>query len=165
MARKGSDMGERMGALSGAVFLIGLAALFYLDLFWPGILLLIWLTAAPAVLAEEGWRMGLWILAQMALYLVGLPLLIVSGLIWPGVLVLFGMSALLAALLPSSRPSHQPDVKLKRKRGQPLYDGELPLSDTDELPLPTWTLGEADPFPAVEDDEGQESLPRRSHRR
>lgn len=164
MAGKGSDMGERMGALSGAVFLIGLAALFYLDLFWPGILLLIWLTAAPAVLAEEGWRMGLWILTQMALYLVGLPLLIVSELIWPGVLVLFGMSALLAALLPSSRPSHQPDVKLKRKRGQPLYDGELPLSDADELPLPDWWTGEADAFDAG--DEGEESPPlRRSRRR
>ncbi|GAB4425940.1 MAG: hypothetical protein Kow00106_22350 [Anaerolineae bacterium] len=164
MSGKDSHVGERMGALSGAIFLIGLAALFYLDLFWPGILLLIWLTAAPAVLAEEGWRMGLWILAQMTLYLGGLPLLIVSGLIWPGVLVLFGMSALLAALRPPSRPAYQPGMKLKRKRGRPLDDGELPLPDTDELPLPDWWSGDTE---AVAEDGESDSAPgsRQSHRR
>jgi hypothetical protein len=164
MGANGEDMSDRMGALSGAVFLIGLAVLFYLDLFWPGILPLIWLTAAPAILAEEGWWKGLWILAQMGLYLLGLPWLIAADLIWPGIFILFGLSALLAALLPPDRPSHQPDVKLKRKRGQPLYDGELPLSDTEELPLPEWWTGEAEAFPADEDDEATPPL-RRSRRR
>ncbi len=164
MGDDGSEMSERMGALSGAVFLIGLAGLFYLDLFWPGILPLIWLTAALAILAEEGWRKGLWILAQMGLYLLGLPWLIAANLIWPGIFVLFGLSALLAALLPPDRPPQQPGVKLKRKRAQPLYDGELPLPDADELPLPDWQPGEAEAFPADEDDEIAPPL-RRSRRR
>lgn len=158
MGDEGGELSDRMGALSGAVFLIGLAVLFYLDLFWPGILLLIWLTAAPAILAEEGWWKGLWILAQMGLYLLGLPWLIAIDLIWPGIFVLFGLSALLAALLPPDRPARQPDVKLKRKRGQPLYDGEFPLSDADNLPLPARWTDEAEALPADEDDEAAPSL-------
>ncbi|GIV81307.1 MAG: hypothetical protein KatS3mg051_0661 [Anaerolineae bacterium] len=62
MGGNGEDMSDRMGALSGAVFLIGLAVLFYLDLFWPGILPLIWLTAAPAIWPKRagGRGCGFW---------------------------------------------------------------------------------------------------------
>lgn len=155
MSEHDGETGERMGALSGAIFLFGLAILFALDLFWPGIFLLIWLTAAPVVLVEEGWRMGLWILAQMALYLGGLPLLIATDLIWPGIFALFGMSALLAALAPPSRLSRKQAPKAKRKRG-------LPLPDAVEQPVPDWLAGEAEEFP--EDDE-IESAPPLHHRR
>jgi hypothetical protein len=56
---------QRMAALSGAIFLFGLAALFLADAIFPAILLLIWVCAIPALIAEQGWKFGLWILLQM----------------------------------------------------------------------------------------------------
>lgn len=157
MGKKSSELSERMGALSGAIFLFGLAILFTLDLFWPGIFLLIWLTAAPAVLVEEGWRMGLWILAQMALYLGGIPWLLAAGLIWPGIFILFGMSALLAALAPPSRLSRRQPAKIKAKRG-------LPLPEAVEYPEPDWLAGDAEEIPEDNEPDSAHSLQQRRGR-
>ncbi|GIV81306.1 MAG: hypothetical protein KatS3mg051_0660 [Anaerolineae bacterium] len=100
----------------------------------------------------------------MGLYLLGLPWLIAADLIWPGIFILFGLSALLAALLPPDRPSHQPDVKLKRKRGQPLYDGRTPPVRHGGTPLARMVDWRSRGFPADEDDEATPPL-RRSRRR
>ena len=118
----------------GAVFLFGLAALFMMGFIWPGILILIWLTAVPILLVEQG-LLGLWVIAQTTIWLVGLPLALMAGAVWPGILVLAGFSALLTAVFHPSdldranqqRRAHR-DVyheKSKRKRGIPLpYEGD-----------------------------------------
>lgn len=138
---------ERIGALSGAIFLFGLAFLFQFHWIWPGILPLILLTAMPPALLESGWRFGLWILVQTAIWLLGLPLLIVNNLIWPGVLVLAGVSALIVAIAPpdrlqaegAARRQEREDAirtfgsrkaKIKSKRGLPLTDED----EADEEP-------------------------------
>ena len=70
---------ERMGALSGALFLFGLAWLFLTNFFWPGIMYLVWLTAIPTLIAENGWGKGLWLSAQAGIYLIGLPWQFIVG--------------------------------------------------------------------------------------
>jgi hypothetical protein len=117
---------ERLGALCGALFLVGLALLFQLDWIWPGILPLIWITAAPLLIAELGWQLGLWVLAQTAIWTAGLPLLFRFDRIWPGVLALAGLSALLVAIAPPDQltvqrgDSDREYNSTKRKRGLPL---------------------------------------------
>ncbi len=113
----------------GAVFLFGLAALFMMGFIWPGILILIWLTAVPILLVEQK-LLGLWIIAQTTIWLVGLPLALMAGAVWPGILVLAGFSALLTAVFHPSdldranqqRHAHRDAYreKSKRKRGLPL---------------------------------------------
>ncbi len=119
---------ERVAIFSSALFLFGLAGLIMLHLVWPWILLLIFLMAVPVAIAEEGWRMGLWIMAQTMLWLGGIAFLIWVHLVWPGVLVLMGMSALIVAIAPpdkvqeASRPKgHKAKRDFeKAKRGLPL---------------------------------------------
>jgi hypothetical protein len=122
----------------GAVFLFGLAGLFFLNILWPGILVLIWLTAFPILLAEHGW-LGFWIAIQTTIWLLGLPFLFMTHLLWPGILVLAGCSALLTAVFHPSdldranqmrraemqRRYASQQAKEKRKRGLPLpYEGD-----------------------------------------
>jgi hypothetical protein len=122
---------ERLAAFGGAIFLFGLAALVLFDLIWPGILLLIWITSIPVLIAEKGFVFGLWLIAQSTIWLVGLPFFAAIGLLWPGVLVLGGMSALLVAIAPPDQLDrrHQRvkaerrigrEIMQKRKRGLPV---------------------------------------------
>ena len=122
---------ERLAAFSGAIFLFGLAGLIMLDLVWPGILLLIWLTSIPVLMAEKGFLFGLWLILQTTIWLVGLPFFFMTGLVWPGILILAGMSALLVAIAPPDRLDrrHQRlmaerrlgrEMMQKRKRGLPV---------------------------------------------
>lgn len=149
---------QRMAALSGAIFLFGLAALFWSGWVWPGILLVIWLTAVPVLLAEKGWRYGLWLLAQLAIWLGGFPLLMARPqLLVPGLLVLAGISMLLVAIAPPDRldARHAAWVRerrqcsrAKRKRERSLppveerlaetlgYDLDAAHTEPDDLPLP-----------------------------
>jgi hypothetical protein len=146
---------QRMAALSGAIFLFGLAALFLADAIFPAILVLILITAIPALIAEQGWRYGLWILLQMAIWLGGMPLLFTADMIFPGVLVLAGMSALLVAIAPPERRS---GGQGKRKRKRDWQDFPVPPVD-DEIP------GEAVYDDEIEDDIIQSAASGRSDRR
>ncbi len=150
MARAMSDeysiFKERMAALSGAIFLFGLAGLFLMDALWPGVLLLAWLAAIPALVAEKGWRYGVWLVIQAGLWLIGIPALLALDLIFPGVLILAGTSALLVAIAPPGKldAQHQAwqrayyaqqKAKHKRKRGQPLPSVEPKLAEALEYDL------------------------------
>ncbi len=112
---------ERVGVLSGAFFLFGLAALVWLDAVWPGILVLIGLTALPILLVEEGLLMTLWIGTQMSLWLVGLPLLIRAGKVWPGVLVLAGLSAVIVALVNPDDLQKRHKARLAGRTADPYF--------------------------------------------
>lgn len=135
---------ERVAIVSSAFFFFGLAGLIYMDFLWPGILPLIFLIAVPIVIAEEGWRMGLWILTQTAIWLTGLAFLIRYDLIWPGVLVLAGMSALVVAIAPPDR------VEAARRRARA---NRAVKKAKRGLPLPLDRL-EEEPF-IMEDDESR----------
>jgi hypothetical protein len=132
---------ERIGGFCGALFLLGLALLFQYDRIWPGILPLIWITAAPLVMSELGWQCGLWVLVQMAFWTAGLPLLFRFDRVWPGILTLVGLSALLAAIAPpgqlAARRGETDTVNtIKRKRGLPLpslEQGDILYGGTDAV--------------------------------
>lgn len=132
---------ERAGAFSGALFLFGLALLFHFHIIWPWILVLIFLTAVPILIVEEGW-MGVWVLAQAALWLGGIALLIKLGGVFPGVLVLAGLSALLVAIFPPDRlearekereTARKAFIQAKRKRDVPLPHMAERLADEDAV--------------------------------
>ncbi len=130
---------QRMGALTGAILLFGLAALFLTGSVFPAILLLMWVSVIPVLIAEQGWKYGLWILAQIGIWMGGLYFLIEAGRIFPGVLILAGMSALLVAIAPPDRldREHQRWVKQMksgrgRKRKRVADDLGLPLPGLDE---------------------------------
>jgi hypothetical protein len=146
---------QRMAALSGAILLFGLAALFLADAIFPAILLLTWVAAIPVLIAEQGWKYGLWILVQMGIWLGGIPLLLMVGLFFPGVLVLAGSSALLVAIAPPDRLDKEHQIwraehrarlaaregKAKRKR--------LPLPPADEYDEPDDEYDEDDTLSGV----------------
>jgi hypothetical protein len=137
---------QRMAALSGAIFLFGLAALFLAHAIFPAILLLIWVAAVPVLIAEQGWKFGWWILLQMSIWMGGIPLLLTMNLFFPGVLVLAGSSALLVAIAPPDRLDKEHQIwreehrarlaarqgKAKRKRDWQAFP--LPPVDEDEEP-------------------------------
>jgi hypothetical protein len=128
---------QRMAALSGAIFLFGLAALFLMKTIFPAILVLIWITAIPAVLAEKGGRYGLWILTQAGIWLGGIPLLLETDFFFPGVLILAGMSALLVAIAPPDRLDRQHAVWLQERRERLEEFGKPKRKrDWQDLPLP-----------------------------
>ena len=117
---------ERVAAFRGATFPFGLALLLAAGWVWPGILLLVLITAVPVVIAEEG-MFGAWILAQATVWLVGMAVLLTRGCVWPGVLVLAGISALIVAIVPpdplearQKQMRANRSAKPKRKRDTPL---------------------------------------------
>lgn len=87
------------GGVSGGVFLIGLAVLAITGWWWPGILVLIGITALGGS-AASGQR---WAGVQGALWLFGLAFIAQFNLWWPGILVLAGLSAILSAIWRSRR--------------------------------------------------------------
>lgn len=171
---------ERIAILSGAFFLFGLAALIQLHLLWPGIMLLILLTALPILLIEEGWRMMLWLGAQMGIWLGGVPLLIRLHIVWPGILVLAGLSVLVVALVNPdnlekvhkaelarrrrpSRPSTP--YKAKAKRGIPVPPS---LDKDDMLNIQPFNMPDEDDHDEADayfdDDDLYTDLSRTGHR-
>ena len=145
---------QRMGALSFAIFLFGVAALFLADAIFPAILPLIWLSLIPTVLAEQGGKYGLWILAQVGIWLGGLPLLLEMGMFFPGVLVLAGMSALLVAIAPPDKLDKEHQEWVRR-----LKEGEVEKPKRQqtrgEFPLPPAAYEDEDD---VEDDEPEDEI-------
>ncbi|HEX6287983.1 MAG TPA: zinc ribbon domain-containing protein [Herpetosiphonaceae bacterium] len=76
--------------IGGAVFLIGLGILFLTGRFWPGILVLIGLTA----FINEGMRGHSRNALQGLVFFLGLAVLFSTGWFWPGILILLGLMAL-----------------------------------------------------------------------
>lgn len=82
-------MNERQaGIITGGIFLIGIAALGYTGLWWPGILVVPGITAiVHGLLSEKTWQMisgGLWLIAIAAVFYFRLPwwiLLALTGLV------------------------------------------------------------------------------------
>ena len=113
------SMNERIGALTGAFFMFGLAALFMTHSIWPGILVLLAITPIPILIHEKG-IFAFWIIGQMVIWLLGFPLLITTGMVWPGILILAGLSALLVGLFPPDKL----DAKAEERKRHRQAGGE-----------------------------------------
>jgi len=88
------------GAISGGVFLLGLAVLAYFDYWWPGILLLIgaMIVIGGIVAYQKGSRVGLWGAVNGAIFLVGLAVLGYYDLWYPGILFLIGIVIIISGI-------------------------------------------------------------------
>lgn len=80
--------------VQGGLFLIGLALLFFSGWFWPGILVLVGLTALFEDFKKGRPGEGL----GGMVFMCGLALLFASDWFWPGILVLLGIMAILSPL-------------------------------------------------------------------
>ena len=83
--------------LSGGLWLIGLGVLFLSGTFWPGILVLVGLSAYLEQRARGQQQYAL----RSLLFAVGLALLFWTNWLWPGILLLLGV---LAIISPELRP-------------------------------------------------------------
>lgn len=83
----------------GAIWLIGLGILFMMKIIWPGVLILIGLSAYIHEAASGRSRAAL----RTLVFFVGLTLLFWSGRFFPGILILIGITALLS---PEVRGGH-----------------------------------------------------------
>jgi hypothetical protein len=110
-----SNRKELFGGMSGGIMLIGLGLLFWLDLFWPWILVVIGLASLPGSIASK----GLWAGLQGFVWLIGIAILFALDAFWPGILILIGLSIIIGSLV---RPPMLD--KPKRKRGLPTPDAE-----------------------------------------
>lgn len=84
--------------MTGGIWLIGLAVLFLTGRWWPGILVLVGLSALFSGLAHaksSAERLGA---LQGAAWMLGLAVIAAFGWWWPGILVLVGISAVLGAI-------------------------------------------------------------------
>ena len=82
----------RKNEVSGALWLIGLGILFLTGSFWPGILVLVGLTAYVQQLACGRSQESL----RSLIFFVGLAVLFWTNLFWPGILILLGLIALIS---------------------------------------------------------------------
>ncbi len=96
---RGSKVGI-WGAISGGVFIIGLGILAILDLWWPGILVLIGVMAIIGgfVAYQRGSRVGLWTAIYGGIFLIGVAILWYYGSWWPEILFLIGIIIILSGL-------------------------------------------------------------------
>jgi hypothetical protein len=82
----------RKNEVSGALWLIGLGILFLTGSFWPGILVLVGLTAYVQQSARGRSQESL----RSLIFFVGLAVLFWTNLFWPGILILLGLIALIS---------------------------------------------------------------------
>ncbi len=94
---------QREKEFSGAVWLIGLGLLFLTNLFWPGILVLVGLSAAVHEAAQGQAGKAV----RSVIFFTGMALLFWVNLFWPGILILAGVTALLS-----------PELQLRRSRAR-----------------------------------------------
>ena len=128
---------KRSEKITGGIFLIGIAVLALTRFWWPGIMVVLGVTAiASGALQGRQWQAlsgGLW--------LIGIAALAYTGFWWPGILVLLGITAIVSGLdfsrngTPWARKRKRGE-KPKRKRDDQVTqvgdDGELVMS-LDEL--------------------------------
>ena len=128
---------KRSEQISGGIFLIGIAVLALTRFWWPGILLVLGVTAIA-----RGWLQGRqWQALSGGLWLIGIAALAYTGYWWPGILVVLGITAIVSGLdfsrngTPWARKRKR-EEKPKRKREDQATqvgdDGELTM-DLDEL--------------------------------
>jgi hypothetical protein len=77
--------------------LIGIAVLAVTGWWWPGIMVLVGISALVGGLQSgQGWER--WGGLQGAIWMLGIAVLAVTGWWWPGIMVLVGLSAILGAI-------------------------------------------------------------------
>jgi hypothetical protein len=90
--------GVEWGGITGGIWLIGIAVLAVTGWWWPGVLVLIGLSALISGLAAgDGWQR--WGSIQGAIFMLGLAAIAALNWWWPGVLVLVGLIAILSAII------------------------------------------------------------------
>jgi len=86
------------GGLMGGLWLIGIAVLAVTGWWWPGIMVLVGISAlAGGVQSGGSWEQR-WGGIQGAIWTFGIAVLAVTGWWWPGIMVLVGLSAILGAI-------------------------------------------------------------------
>jgi hypothetical protein len=104
---------KQAGGITGAVWLFGLAALFYTNAWWPGIMIVIGLSALIEGLAYgRGWAA-----VQGAVWCLGIAAWVYFNYSLVALFVILGCSALLSAFWPppfmQKKPKPQSDPYLE----------------------------------------------------
>jgi ribosomal protein L40E len=86
------------GGIMGGLWLIGIAVLAVTGWWWPGIMVLVGISALVGGLESGGSWEQRWGAFQGAIWTFGIAVLAVTGWWWPGIMVLVGMSAILGAI-------------------------------------------------------------------
>ena len=87
------------GGLQGGIWLIGIAVLAVTGRWWPGIMVLVGISALVGTLRSGGSWEQRWGSLQGAIWMFGIAVLAVTGWWWPGIMVLVGLSAILGAIV------------------------------------------------------------------
>jgi ribosomal protein L40E len=98
---RGGRNSAAWGGISGGLFLIGLALIAWLNWWWPGILVLVGLSAIVGGVLGCRTSAQRWGGMQGGLFLIGLALIAWLNWWWPGILVLVGLSAIVGGLTRS----------------------------------------------------------------
>ncbi len=91
------------GGIMGGIWLIGIAVLAVTGWWWPGIMVLIGISALVGGLQSGGSWEQRWGGLQGAIWTFGIAVLAVTGWWWPGIMVLVGLSAILGAITRNER--------------------------------------------------------------
>ena len=86
------------GGIMGGIWLIGIAVLAVTGWWWPGIMVLVGISALLGGLQSSGSWEQRWGGIQGAIWTFGIAVLAVTGWWWPGIMVLVGLSAILGAV-------------------------------------------------------------------
>ena len=96
---------SRRGGFSvewGGIWLIGIAVLAVTGWWWPGIMVLVGISALVGGLQSGGSWEQRWGGIQGAIWTFGIAVLAVTGWWWPGIMVLVGLSVILGAITRKS---------------------------------------------------------------
>ena len=88
----------------GGIWLIGIAVLAVTNWWWPGIMVVIGISALVGGLQSGGSWEQRWAGLQGTIWTFGIVVLAVTGWWWPGIMVLVGLSAILGAISRNDKP-------------------------------------------------------------
>lgn len=91
--RAGPAFGSRQAVPIGAVWLIGMAILFWTNTIWPGMLILVGLTSFLSLSNRGRLDQAL----SPLIFFIGMAVLFWTNWFWPGILILMGVMMLLNA--------------------------------------------------------------------
>ena len=91
------------GGIMGGIWLIGIAVLAVTGWWWPGIMVLVGISALVGGLQSGGSWEQRWGGLQGAIWTFGIAVLAVTGWWWPGIMVLVGLSAILGAITRNNK--------------------------------------------------------------
>ena len=86
------------GGIMGVIWLIGIAVLAIFNWWWPGIMVLIGVSALVGGLQSGGSWEQRWGGIQGAIWMFGIAVLAIFNWWWPGIMVLVGLSAIFGAI-------------------------------------------------------------------